>query len=76
MRRHSLLERYAPFIEPARFARVASAQHLLAARLQPLLFQRGQSWYGVIAPSDITQPQRFAVESAIVTVTNWVCPGT
>jgi len=33
---------------------------LIAARLQPLLFQRGPSWYGVIAPSDIRQPQRFA----------------
>jgi predicted exporter len=33
---------------------------LIAARLQPLLFLRGQSWYGVIAPSDIRQPQRFA----------------
>jgi len=33
---------------------------LIAARLQPLLFRRGQHWYGVIAPSDIPDPKRFA----------------
>jgi predicted exporter len=33
---------------------------LIAARLQPLLFQRGSDWYGVIAPSDLRQPDRFA----------------
>jgi len=33
---------------------------LIAARLQPLLFQRGSDWYGVIAPSDLHQPERFA----------------
>jgi predicted exporter len=33
---------------------------LIAARLQPLLFQRGQYWYGVIAPSDLRAPERFS----------------
>jgi predicted exporter len=33
---------------------------LIAARLQPLLFQRGSGWYGVIAPSDLHQPEQFA----------------
>ncbi len=33
---------------------------LIAARLQPLLFQRGDTWYGLIAPSDLRQPERFA----------------
>jgi predicted exporter len=36
------------------------ASPLLAARLQPLLLQRGHQWYGVVAPSDIPQPERFA----------------
>jgi predicted exporter len=33
---------------------------LIAARLQPLLFQHGNVWYGVIAPSDLRDPERFA----------------
>jgi predicted exporter len=33
---------------------------MIAARVQPLLFQRGQDWYGVIAPSDLSAPERFA----------------
>ena len=33
---------------------------LMAARLKPLLFRRGQDWYGVIAPSDLADPERFA----------------
>jgi predicted exporter len=33
---------------------------LIAARLQPLLFQRGSVWYGVIAPSDLRDPAQFA----------------
>jgi predicted exporter len=33
---------------------------LIAARLQPLLFRRGLEWYGVIAPSDLAAPERFA----------------
>ena len=33
---------------------------LIAARLQPLLFQRGPDWYGVIAPSELRQPECFA----------------
>jgi predicted exporter len=36
------------------------ASPLIAARLQPLLFQRGHDWYGVIAPAEIHQPERFA----------------
>ena len=33
---------------------------LIASRLQSLLFQRGKDWYGVIAPSDLSAPDRFA----------------
>ena len=33
---------------------------LIAERLRPLIFQRGRDWYGVIAPSDLRQPERFA----------------
>jgi predicted exporter len=44
---------------PLRLSDITSP--LIMARLQPLLFQRGEDWYGVIAPSDITQPERFAV---------------
>jgi predicted exporter len=32
---------------------------LIAERLGPLMFQRGSDWYGVIAPSDLRQPERF-----------------
>ena len=43
---------------PLRLSDISSP--LIAARLQPLLFQRGQNWYGVIAPSDLSAPERFA----------------
>jgi predicted exporter len=43
---------------PLRLSDITSP--LIAVRLQPLLFQRGQDWYGVIAPSDLLAPERFA----------------
>jgi predicted exporter len=43
---------------PLRLSDITSP--LIAARLQPLLFRRGQDWYGVIAPSDLAVPERFA----------------
>ena len=43
---------------PLRLSDITSP--LIAARLQPLLFRRGQDWYGLIAPSDLSAPERFA----------------
>lgn len=37
------------------------ASPLITVRLQSLLFRRGQDWYGVIAPSDLAAPERFAM---------------
>jgi hypothetical protein len=52
MRRHSLLGRYAPFLEPARFSRVIGAQHLVAARLQPSYCNWPQGWLDLVFARD------------------------
>jgi len=44
MRRHSQMGRYAPFIEPERFARAVGAPFLIAARLQPSYCNWPQAW--------------------------------
>jgi predicted exporter len=58
---------FRPFIDAVAATRAmapllptAITSKLIAARLQPLLFERGGDWYGVIAPSDLRQPERFA----------------
>jgi predicted exporter len=58
---------FQPFIDDVAASRTMSplrpsdiTDGLIAARLQPLLFQRGSDRYGVIAPSDLRQPERFA----------------
>ncbi len=33
---------------------------LIAARLQPLLFQRGDTWFGLLIPQHVTDPARLA----------------
>ena len=52
MRRHSLMSRYAAFVEPSRFARVAGAPHLLAARLQPSYYNWPQAWLDLVFARD------------------------
>jgi hypothetical protein len=52
MRRHSLLGRYAPFLEPARFARVVGPAHLIAARLQPSYCNWPQGWLDLVFSRD------------------------
>ena len=58
---------FRPFIDDVAASRTMAplllsdiSDGLIAARLQPLLFQRGHDWYGVIAPSDLRAPERFA----------------
>ncbi|HTV94169.1 MAG TPA: hypothetical protein VMG98_15805, partial [Verrucomicrobiae bacterium] len=52
MRRHTLLSRYAPFIEPSRFARAAGAPHLVAARLQPSYYPWNEAWIDLVFSRD------------------------
>lgn len=46
------MERYAPFTEPGRFARVVGAAHLLAARLQPSYCNWPQGWVDLVFVRD------------------------
>jgi hypothetical protein len=52
MRRHSLLPRYAPFVEPARFARVVHPRYLVAARVQPSYYEWGEAWMDLVFARD------------------------
>ena len=52
MRRHSLLGRYAPFLEPARFSRVVGVAHLVAVRLQPSYCNWPQAWLDLVFARD------------------------
>jgi hypothetical protein len=52
MRRHSVLSRFAPFIEPGRFARVVQAPFLLSARLQPSYYPWGEAWLDLVFARD------------------------
>jgi predicted exporter len=58
---------FQPFIDGVAASRTLAplqlsdvAGTMIAERLQPLLFLRGDVWYGVIAPSDLRDPERFA----------------
>ncbi len=52
MRQHALLSRFAPFVEPGRFARVVGAPHLVAARLQPSFYPWGEGWIDLVFSRD------------------------
>jgi hypothetical protein len=47
-----LLSRFAPFVEPGRFARVVAAPFLLAARLQPSFYPWGEGWVDLVFSRD------------------------
>lgn len=44
MRKHSLLPRFAPFVEPGGFSRIVAPANLVAARLQPSYYPWGEAW--------------------------------
>jgi len=44
MRKHALLPRFAPFVEPGRFSRIVAPGNLIAARLQPSYYPWGEAW--------------------------------
>ena len=46
------MARYAPFLEPERFARVVGAPHLVAARLQPSYCNWPQGWLDLVFARD------------------------
>ena len=48
MRRHSLLSRFAPFVEPGGFARVVGSGYLVAARLQPSYYPWPEAWLDLV----------------------------
>ena len=48
MRQHALLSRFAPFIEPRRFARTVGAANLVVARLQPSFYPWGEGWIDLV----------------------------
>jgi predicted exporter len=60
-------EAFQPFVDAVAASRTMPplllsgiASPLLRARLDPLLFERDGLWYGVIAPTDLRDPARFA----------------
>jgi predicted exporter len=68
---------FRPFIEDVAASRTMApllpsdiALGPFAERLRALMFRRGRDWYGVIAPSDLRQPERFAVAMREAGATN------
>ena len=70
MRRHPLFPRFAPAVDPARYARVAQAAYLVAARLQPSFSNAPQAFLDLVflREGEVALAPYLLLEPAMITI--------